>query len=88
VLVRYAVDAAREVVGVRGLVDGHLWHRGVRLEGDGDALRLELHLAVEWGVSIPEVAQAVQARVREYLLQMANVHTVAVDVVVDEVSGH
>jgi uncharacterized alkaline shock family protein YloU len=79
VLARYAADAARDVPGVTGLVGRH---GGVRVEGG----RIELHLAVEWGASIPHVGEAVQARVVDYLAQMADVRPEAVDVVVEEVA--
>jgi uncharacterized alkaline shock family protein YloU len=88
VLASYAADAAREVDGVRGLVESTLHrHKGVRvLEGDG-SLRLELHLAVEWGASIPDVGREVQQRVTAYLARMASVEADAVDVVVDEIAA-
>jgi uncharacterized alkaline shock family protein YloU len=81
ILARYAADAAGEVEGVRGLSG----RRGVRIEGEGDAVRVELHLVVDWGASLPEVGRDVQSRVREYLARMADVRPEAVDVVVDEV---
>ena len=86
VLASYAADAAREVEGVGGLVEGTLHrHKGVRvLEGEG-GVRLELHIAVEWGASIPEVGQEVQRRVSAYLARMASIEAGAVDVVVDEI---
>ena len=80
ILARYAADAAREVDGVRGLP-----RRGVKVVGDDGQVRVELHLAVDWGVSIPKVGAVVQSRVREYLLRMADVEPAAVDVVVDEI---
>ena len=86
ILARYASDAAREVEGVRGLVESHLHrHRGARVVEQDGAVRIELHLEVEWGASIPEVGRAVQQRVREYLRRMAEVDPTAVDVVVDEI---
>jgi uncharacterized alkaline shock family protein YloU len=81
ILARYAADAAGEVDGVRGLSG----RRGVRIEREGDALRVELHLAVDWGASLPDVGRVVQARVREYLARMADIRPESVDVVVDEV---
>ena len=48
-------------------------------------MRVELHLAVDWGASIPELGRDVQQRVREYLLRMADVEPAAVEVVVDEI---
>jgi uncharacterized alkaline shock family protein YloU len=87
ILARYASDAAREVQGVRGLVDGHLHrHRGARVVEENGGVRVELHLEVEWGASIPELGRAVQQRVRDYLSRMADVEPTAVDVVVDEIS--
>ena len=53
-------------------------------EADGQ-VRVELHLAVDWGASIPAIALSVQERVREYLLGMADVEPAAVEVVVDEI---
>jgi uncharacterized alkaline shock family protein YloU len=86
VLASYAADAAREVEGVRGFVESTLHrHKGVRvLEGDG-AVRLELHIAVEWGASIPDVGAELQQRVSAYLARMASVEAETVDVVVDEI---
>jgi uncharacterized alkaline shock family protein YloU len=86
ILARYAADAAQEVLGVRGVTESPLpGRRGVRVVHEEGSVRVELHLAVDWGASIPEVGRDVQARVREYLLRMADVDPVAVDVVVDEI---
>jgi uncharacterized alkaline shock family protein YloU len=86
ILARYAADAAHEVVGVLRVSESPLpGRRGVRVTGDDGDVRVELHLAVEWGASIPSVGRDVQARVREYLGRMADVEPLAVDVVVDEI---
>ena len=77
ILARYAGDAASEVAGVRGLVG----RRGARVHDDG---RVELHLEVEWGASIPAVGRDVQDRVREYLVQMAELRP-DVEVIVDSI---
>ena len=86
ILASYAADAASEVEGVRGLVESTLHrHKGVRvLEAEG-GVRLELHIAVEWGASIPAVGQEIQRRVFGYLARMASIDAEAVDVVVDEI---
>jgi uncharacterized alkaline shock family protein YloU len=87
ILASYAADAACEVAGVTGLASaGPLpGKRGVRvLEKDG-RVSVELHLALAWGVSMPDVARAVQERVRGYLTRMADLGDVAVNVVVAEV---
>ena len=81
VVARYAADAAREVDGVTGIVEGV--RKGIRVE-DGE---IELHLALRWGVSIPEVGAAVQMRVADYLERMADARPAVVNVVVEEVDG-
>jgi uncharacterized alkaline shock family protein YloU len=48
-------------------------------------VRVEVHVAVDWGASIPSVGKDVQDRVREYLLRMADVDPAEVEVVVDEI---
>ena len=75
---RYARDAAAEVEGVARVVEGV--RKGVRVDGD----RIVLHLAVDWGVSIPEVGAAVQRHVADYLERMTDVRPAAVDVVVED----
>jgi uncharacterized alkaline shock family protein YloU len=86
ILASYAADAAREVDGVRALVESALHrHKGVRIIDDDGRVRVELHLVVEWGASIPEVGREVQQRVAAYLERMAKVEPEAVDVIVDEV---
>ncbi len=86
ILARYAADAARGVEGVRGLADSPLPRRhAVRVTGANGAVRIELHLVMEWGAPIPAVGRLVQERVREYLRSMADVEPEAVHVVVDAV---
>ncbi len=86
ILASYAADAAREVTGVRGLVESSLHrHRGVRIVQDEGTLEVELHLAVEWGADVPALGSEVQRRVSAYLGRMADVTPAAVDVVVDEI---
>ena len=76
VLARYALDAAAEVRGV------HPKHRrGAKVNGS----EVEVHLVVDFGASIPNVAAEVQERVADYLLRMADLRPSAVTVVVDDV---
>jgi uncharacterized alkaline shock family protein YloU len=87
ILARYAADAAREVPGVRRVAESPLpGRRGVRVSYEDGAVHVALHVTVEWGASIPELGREIQARVREYLLRMADVQPAAVDVIVDEVA--
>jgi uncharacterized alkaline shock family protein YloU len=74
------------VDGVRGLVESHLpRHRGVRISDDEGRVVVEVHLAVDWGASIPAVGREVQQRIAEYLQRMADVQAASIDVVVDEI---
>lgn len=85
ILASYAADAAREVEGVHGLVGSALHrHDGVRVTRDDGRVGVELRLALEWGVGAPAVGAAVQARVADYLLRMADVRPDSIDVVVGE----
>jgi len=86
ILASYAADAARDVDGVHGLVESGLHrHKGVRIEEEDGRVRVELHIAVDWGASVPEVGIEVQRRVAAYLDKMASIEPEAVNVVVDEI---
>jgi uncharacterized alkaline shock family protein YloU len=81
ILGRYAADAAREIEGVRDLPG----RRSVKVSERDGGVEVEIHLAVDWGASIPAIGKGVQERVREYLLRMADVEPASVEVVVDEI---
>jgi uncharacterized alkaline shock family protein YloU len=81
ILARYAGDAAREIAGVRDLHGRH----AVKIEEEDGAVRIELHLEIDWDASIRDVGRGVQERVREYLLRMADVEPADVEIVVDEI---
>lgn len=71
---------------MRGLVESHLpRQRGVRVTDEEGRVVVELHLAVEWGVSIPALGREVQQRVAGYLERMADVQRASIDVVVDQI---
>ena len=84
VLASYAADAAREVEGVRNLVESKLpRHSGVRVSDEDGAVTVEVHLELSRGVAAAAVGRNVQQRVAEYLQQMAGARPRAVHVVVD-----
>ncbi|HSS80949.1 MAG TPA: Asp23/Gls24 family envelope stress response protein [Gaiellaceae bacterium] len=86
VLASYAADAAREVEGVAGLVEGRLPRQGaVRINTD-DGMTVELHLELAPGAVAQHVGAEVQRRVADYLEQMAGTRPRAVDVVIDEIA--
>jgi uncharacterized alkaline shock family protein YloU len=76
VLARYAADAAAEVPGVHTKQ-----RRGARVSGN----EVEVHVVIDYGANIPDVAADVQKRVIEYLAQMADMRPSVVNVVVDDV---
>jgi uncharacterized alkaline shock family protein YloU len=88
ILASYAADAVREVEGVSGLVESTLHrHKGVRVVEEDGRVRVELHLAIDWGASIPDVGREVQRRVAGYLARMARVAPESLDVIVDEIGA-
>jgi uncharacterized alkaline shock family protein YloU len=88
VLGSYAADAAREVEGVRGLVESALHRqRGVRVGERDGVVSLELEVALERGANVEQVARAIQERVAAYLARMADVRPASVDVVVAEIDA-
>jgi uncharacterized alkaline shock family protein YloU len=76
VLARYAADAAAEVPGV---------HTKQRRSARVSGLEVEVHVVIDYGANIPEVAAQVQKRVIDYLGTMADVKPTSVGVVVDDV---
>jgi uncharacterized alkaline shock family protein YloU len=86
VLASYAADAALEVAGVAGLVEGRLPRHGAVRIGGEDGLTVELHLALESGAAAESVGTEVQRRVADYLERMAGARPSVVDVVVDEIA--
>jgi uncharacterized alkaline shock family protein YloU len=76
VLARYAADAAAEVPGVHTKQ-----RRGARVSGN----EIEVHVVIDYGANLPDVAADVQRRVIEYLAQMADMRPSVVNVVVDDV---
>ena len=87
IIASYAADAAREVAGIRGLVESTLSRRGgVRVTDEEGRIAVELHLAVDWGVSIQDVGNDVQRHVAAYLVRMADVEPATVAVVIEEIA--
>ena len=76
VLARYAADAAAEVPGV---------HTKQRRPAKVSGSAVEVHLVVDYGADIPQVAAEVQRHVVEYLQRMADLTPAAVNVIVEDV---
>jgi uncharacterized alkaline shock family protein YloU len=86
VLASYAADAAQEVDGVAGLVEGRLPRQGAVRVVVEDAVTIELHIELAADASAQDVGAEVQRRVADYLERMAGARPRAVDVVIDEIA--
>jgi uncharacterized alkaline shock family protein YloU len=91
-------DAVAEIVaesalgcyGVVGLSAGTrvgrlLRREGVAVEGGGDALRIELHVVVEHGLNLAEVAATVRSQVAYEVARLTGLSVAAVEVVIQRV---
>jgi uncharacterized alkaline shock family protein YloU len=79
-IVRHAVES---VEGVRVRRP----RRGLELRLEDGRARVELELAVRYGVVLPEAARDVQARVADALATMVDLDVEAVDVSIEELEG-
>ena len=61
--------------------------RGLDLRLEDGRARVELELAVRYGIVLPEAARDVQARVAEALEAMVDLDVEAVDVSIEELEG-
>ena len=61
--------------------------RGLDLRLEDGRVRVELELAVRYGIVLPELARDVQARVAEALTTMVALEVEAVDISIEELEG-
>jgi uncharacterized alkaline shock family protein YloU len=91
-------DAVAEIVaetalgcyGVVGLTAGTrvgrlLRREGVSVDGDARALRIELHVVVEHGLNLAEVAATVRSQVAYEVTRLTSLEVAAVEVVIQRV---
>jgi uncharacterized alkaline shock family protein YloU len=91
-------DAVAEIVaetalgcyGVVGLTAGTrvgrlLRREGVSVDGDAHALRIELHVVVEHGLNLAEVAATVRSQVAYEVTRLTSLEVAAVEVVIQRV---
>lgn len=91
-----AAQAACQVPGVvschrspvdslASMVKREFVHKGIKVESTEGGYRLGIHLKVEYGVNLPELAREVREKVREYLEGLTDVRVEEVEVVVEDV---
>jgi uncharacterized alkaline shock family protein YloU len=57
----------------------------VSVEGDASALRIELHVVVEHGLNLAEVASTVRSQVGYEVQRLTGLHVESVEVVIQDV---
>lgn len=70
------------VDGLAGMIGKKAGDRGIRVDIAENAVQLELHVVLEFGVRIPQVAWQIQNEVRQAVEQMTGKSVKAVNVVV------
>jgi uncharacterized alkaline shock family protein YloU len=75
------------VVGISaGTRVGRILRRdGISVEGDADALRVELHVVVEHGLNLAEVASTIRSQVGYEVERLTGLAVAAVEVVIQRV---
>lgn len=75
------------VVGISaGTRVGRIFRRdGISVEGGADALRLELHVVVEHGLNLAEVASTIRSQVGYDVERLTGLEVAAVEVVIQRV---
>lgn len=78
------LTSASPPVGMGELLTGRR-AKGIAITRDDDALSIELHVRVRYGLAIPAVAAEVQRAVREAVASMTGMVVLSVDVTVDAI---
>jgi uncharacterized alkaline shock family protein YloU len=80
------------VVGMKGSLRGRLAHgrgrprpRGIEIGRDGDEVTVDVHVVVEYGLNLAEVASSVRNRVSYEVKRLTGLPVRAVEVHVDDV---
>ena len=70
------------VDGIAGMIGKKSSDRGIRVDLEENTVAIELHVVLEYGVRIPQVAWQVQSEVRQAVEQMTGKNVKAVNVIV------
>ena len=90
VVAEIVAETALACYGVVGLSAGTRMGRmlrrdGVTVEGDAGALRIELHVVVEHGLNLAEVAATIRSQVAYEVERLTGLSVAAVEVVIQRV---
>ena len=89
VIARIVGETARECYGVVAMA-GRKWlperpTRGIEVGGDGTGVTIDLHVVVEYGLNLAEVASTVRNRVGYEVTRLTGLPVRAVEVHIDDV---
>jgi uncharacterized alkaline shock family protein YloU len=90
VVAEIVAETAARCYGVVGLAPGSrvgrlLRRDGVSVGGEADGLRIELHVVVEYGLNLAEVAATVRSQVSYDVERLTGLPVASVEVVVQDV---
>jgi uncharacterized alkaline shock family protein YloU len=88
-IARIVAETVRECYGVVGMA-GRKWlperaTRGIEIGGEGDGVTVDLHVVVEYGLNLAEVASTIRNRVRYELERLTGLSVRAIEVHIDDV---
>ena len=75
--------AASAKDGIVSLLKNENYARGVKVTGDGEALCLELHIIVSYGVNLPEISRSITKETKYIVEKMTGFHVKSVRVCID-----
>ena len=89
-LAEIVAETALGCYGVVGLSAGSrvgrlLRREGIGIEGDADGLRVELHVVVEHGLNLAEVAATIRSQVAYEVTRLTGFEVASVEVVIQRV---
>ena len=88
-IARIVGETTRECYGVVGMA-GRKWlpdrtTRGIEIGGNGDGVTIDLHVVVEYGLNLAEVASTIRNRVSYEVERLTGLSVRAVEVHIDDV---
>jgi len=86
---RIVAETSRECYGVVGMA-GRKWlpdraTRGIEIGGDGAGVTIDLHVVVEYGLNLAEVASTIRNRVTYEVERLTGLSVLAVEVHIEDV---
>ena len=89
-IARIVGETARECYGIVGMAGRGKWlpdraTRGIEIGGNGEGVTVDLHVVVEYGLNLAEVASTVRNRVKYEVERLTGLTVRAIEVHIDDV---